>query len=347
MTGETELSGVWAPLLLADRSPILRSLVLRDLLDRDDDDHEAAELEAFKRQDPLAAELFEQQKDDGSWPSPSRGGSLQVTASSILRLGYLGFGPEETAVQKGAEFLFSRQDDDGSWPLNNYDPQSERYSNYSMIPLQTSMPLRALASCDYGTDPRSEKAYEWLLGQRLNDGAWPSGRAAGNYAGVAGYRRIPHSRWGCRTNTTAALICLAMHPARKNSPEAKRALDLLLGRESFERGSLGFETARIIGVEPARGLFTYFARFDAALMLDLSWRVGASIDDRRIAKIVQFAESARGSLGIWTYQSKPQASRWISFDLLRSLRNIDSESDWISLEPATPFSPYPARKRRF
>jgi hypothetical protein len=216
-----------------------------------------------------------------------------------------------------------------------------------MVPLQTGLPLRSLAACGYSTNPRSELAYEWLLEQRLDDGAWPTGLASGNYGRVAGYRRLAHSRWGCRSNTTAALSCLALHPQRRSSIEARRALDLLLGRETRERQPLGFEVARIIGVEPTTGFLTYFARFDLALVLDLAWRIGASLEDERIADIVTFVEGMQGDYGLWEYAPRPRASCWVTFDLLRSLSHLDDTSNWLSREPRTPFQAYPRRPTRF
>jgi len=346
MLDPAAVRSTWAPLLLADPSPILRLRVLQDLLGFGEDNVEVAELLAIKDTDRLVVKLIDEQSSDGSWKEGA-GGLLQTTAQGLLRLGYLGYGPDFRPVERAADFLYSRQADDGSWPLNSYNKTSERYGNYFMIPLQTSMPLRALSSSGYAEDPRSERAYEWLTSVRLGDGAWPSGKASGNYASVAGYRRIAHSRWGCRTNTTSALICLAMHPARRSSDEARRALDLLLGRASHERNSLGFEVARLVGAEPARGLFTYFARFDVALYLDLSWRVGGSLEDERILKLVEFVIKAQGPYGLWEYKRQPQVSRWVTYDVLRSLAHIDEVSDWISLEPSTPFMPYPKRGRRY
>ena len=119
----------------------------------------------------------------------------------------------------------------------------------------------------------AERAYDWLLAQRLPDGAWPTGIASGVYGYVAGYRRLAHSRWGCRSNTTGALICLALHPQRRRSDAARRALDLLLGRETRDEASLGFEVARLVGAEPARGFLTFFARFDLAQVLWLCSQV--------------------------------------------------------------------------
>jgi hypothetical protein len=250
-------------------------------------------------------------------------------------------------LQHGVEYLFARQQENGSWPLPERREASDVREGYSMIPLQTALPLRGLVACGYATDTRAERAYEWLLAQRLPDGAWPTGIASGNYGYVAGYRRLAHSRWGCRSNTTGALLCLAHHPVRRHDPAARRALDLLLGRETREAQALGYEVARLIGVEPLRGFLTFYARFDLALMLALCWRVGVSREDPRVDELVRFVEELQGPYGLWDYAPKPQASRWLSFDLLRSLSRLDVEGGWIGLEPRTPFQPYPARRRRY
>jgi hypothetical protein len=349
-----------APLLLADPSPSLRLLVLRELLGRPEDDPEVRELVALREEEALVADLLELQEPDGSWQMvgpASRGGRLRATALALLRLGYLGLDRDHPAVERGAEFLFSLQHADGSWPLTEAWSGTldglplEGREGYSMIPLQTALPLQSLAACGYGTDPRAERAFDWLLAQRLADGAWPTGIAAGNYGRVGGYRRLAHSRWGCRSNTTAALIALAFHPERRSSGEARRALDLLLGRETREAHALGFEVARLIGAEPARGFLTYYARFDLALVLDLCWRVGASAEDERITGMLAFVQGVRGPYGLWEYAPRPQVSRWVTFDLLRSLSRLaedtDAAGDWLSLEPRTPFRAYAKKLRRY
>jgi hypothetical protein len=324
--------------------------VLRELMGISADDPEVVELNQLRETESLVTDLVGSQTTNGSWVQihlSSRSGILQETAQALTRLGYLDLGPEFPAIRKGAEFLFSQQLEDGSWSLTSEVEDSERYQNYDMIPLQTAIPLRGLAYCGYASDPRAERAYDWLLNQRLDDGAWPTGIASGNYGGVAGYRRLAHSRWGCRTNTTEVLRCLSLHPERKGSPETKRALDLLLGRETKEIDSLGVEVARTIGVEPARGLFTYHARYDPALTLDLCWRIGATTEDQRVADLVTFVRDLQGSYGLWEHRQKPQASRWLTLDLTRSLSRLDEEGEWVSLEPRTPFRTYPRRRRRY
>ena len=352
---------IQAALLLADPSACLRMLVLRELLGRAVDDEEVVELGRLGGSDPVVADILRSQNRDGSWSGArlawvARVSRLQATSAALQRLGYLGFGPQHQAVQEGARYLLSAQQPDGSWPLPSQTDQeqgslAEPAEGYSMVPLQTAIPLRGLAACGYATDPRAERAYDWLLAQRLPDGAWPTGLKGGNYGYVAGYRRLAHSRWGCRSNTTAALACLALHPARRMSPEARRALDLLLGRETRERHTLGFEVARLVGAEPVRGFFTYHARFDLALVLDLCWRVGAPQDDDRVSGLIAFVLGLQGPYGFWDYTAKPQAGRWVTFDLLRSLSRIrapeDGSSNWLSDEPRTPFQPYPARAKRY
>jgi hypothetical protein len=343
---------------LADPSPCLRWLTLRELLNREVGDAEVQELFELRDQDPFVAPLVAAQAPDGSWKADGvlwQGGPLRATLLALMRLGYLGFGPEHPAVRRGAEYLFIRQREDGAWPLSGDGTRGEA-EGYSMVPLQTALPLRALAACGYATDPRAERAYEWLLAQRLPDGAWPTGIAGnarrvrrsattttrdGVYGYVAGYRRLAHSRWGCRSNTTGCLICLALHPTWRTGEAARRALDLLLGRETRERQPLGFEVARTIGAELVRGFFTFYARFDLALILDLCWRIGASLEDNRVADLAEHVQSLCGPYGLWEYAPRPQASRWISFDLYRSLSKLDASGDWLSVEPRTPFQPYP------
>ena len=341
----------WAPLLLADPSPCLRHLVMRELLRRPDDDPEVRELSALREADSLVTSLVRSQQPDGSWQSEqatSRSGALTITARALMRLGYLGFGPDRAVVQRGADFMFSQQRKDGAWPLPSGREQKEEGEGYSRVPLQTVLPLRGLAACGYATDARAERAYDWLLAQRLPDGAWPTGVASGNLGYVAGYRRLAHSRWGCRSNTTGVLICLALHPERRSSAEAHRALDLLLGRETREQYALGFEVARLIGAELAHGFFTFYARFDLALILDLCWRVGATRDDARVAELAQFIQKLQGTYGLWEYPARPQQiSRWLTFDLLRSMSRLDQATDWLSSEPRSPFRAYAKKAKRY
>jgi hypothetical protein len=340
-----------AALLLADPSPSLRLLVLRELLGRPAEDGEVRELASLQAGEPALQDLLARQGDDGAWSSPDGVADswhgIHSTAQALLHLAYLSLSPGHPASRRAASYLFALQNDDGSWPLPKTKAERELREPYTMIPLQTALPLRALTAAGFGTDPRAERAFDWLLGQQLPDGSWPSGIKSGQTVFPAGYRRLANSRFGCRTNTTFAVSALAHHPTRRTGPAAQRGLDHLLAQGSQHAHSLGHEVARTVGLERASGFFTYFARHDTALLLDLCWRAGASREDARVAQLVSFVEELKGPFGLWEYPARPEAARWVSFDLLRSLSRVAHETDWLGREPPLPFQPYPKRERRY
>ena len=349
----------WIPLLLTDPSPCLRWLVLRELLHFPEDHPEVVELGNSRINDPLITDLLALQEKDGSWAPGSiitgkvGGNRILATGFALTRLGYLGFNRFFPPVDRGATYLFNQQLPEGSWPLSDEqrltdgDSELPKNERYSMIPLQTVFPLRGLVACGFFYDPNIEIAFNWLLKQRLPDGAWPTGIAAGVFGYVGGYRRLAHSRWGCRSNTTGSLICLAFHPEKRHSPEAHKALDHLLSRDTHEVKNIGIEVARLVGAEPAHGFISYFGRFDLALLLDLCSRVGGSTNDERIAGIIDFLLNLQSHHGLWEYTSRPHISRWVTFDLLRSISQIEKNVEWIESEPRTPFQPYPKRVKRY
>ena len=345
----------WVPLLLADPSPSLRLLVLRDLLSRPESDSEIQELQKLQKSDPIVEKFLALQEPDGAFRSGESGGAvlgqIRMTAQALMGLGYFGLGPKHPAVKKGAEFLFAQQQSDGAFPLITQgallDGGRSQDVKYHAMPVQTALPLIGLAWAGYATDKRAEAAYEWLINEELPEGGWPSGRHKDKFIFVAGYRRLPHSKFGCRTNTTAAVSALALHPTRRKSESARKGLDKLLAQEQRQAHTLGFEVARIVGAEPPRGGFTYFRRYDVGQMLDLSWRIGANLEDPRVDENVKFVKGQQGPYGLWEYRRYPEVSRWVTFDLLRSLTRLDQETDWFSLEPRTPFQVYPKKQRRF
>ena len=343
----------WIPLLLADRSPSLRYLVLTELLGRPSDDDEVRELDELRKEDPLISSLLSLQREKGKWKDLDQagytiGGSVRATSAALMRLGYLGLSSEDKAVKEGAEYLFSKQRKDGSWPLPERLSDFEDIRGpYTMTPVQTAIPLLGLVLCGYGDDPRAEQAFDWLVERKLEDGSWPAGKVEEVFVRIAGYRRLPHTQWGCRTNTTQALLCFANHPKRRNSPEAKQALDHLLGRETRDRHNLGFNVARYIGVEPHRGGLTYHAKFDPALILDLCAKVGANRSDPRVGDLIEWLLKQQGEFGLWEYTPHPEVSRWVSFDILRALQGTDDSTEWFSTKKRMHFAAYPRKKKRF
>ncbi len=360
----------WIPLLLGDPSPSLRLLVLQELLKKDENDIEFQELKKNQLKDPLISELLKFQQKDGSWVNAEILGLTMAnpilnTSQAMCRLAYLGLDKKHQAIQKAAEYLFSFQLKSGAWPgivnasmalwmKETSKKSTEPYFTHPhhgnvIAPGLTGFPLRSLAMCGYATDPRAEKAYDYLLTLLSPDGSWPYMISPEGEIGyqVVGYRKMPNSRYGCRTNTSVVLNCFAYHSDRKNSNQAMKALDLLLARETRERQHLGFEVARMIGVESAHGFLTYYARFDVAMIIDLCWRIGATREDPRVENLIKYIQETQGKHGIWIYEPKPQVSRWVTFDILRSLSKIDETGDWITTQPRTKYRSYPRKPKRY
>ncbi len=307
-------------LLLADRSPSLRYRALTELGGVAAGDPEAVGLRA------AIASSVEVERVLGSRPDDTAG-----LAYLMCRLAYLRYdGPEVAEI---ADLLFARQQPDGSWPLwlderpaaakrgGRRPPRRPRSESYTAVPMQTALPLRGLAAAGYATDPRAERAYDWLLRQRLDDGAWPGDRKADlPPSEVPGYRRLPGST-GCRTNTTGAVACLALHPRHRTSAVVRAALDHLLAA-AREEWSLGWEVARLLGFEEAKGRFTFYVRMDPAFLLDLATRCEMPSDDPLLADLAGIAERRRGPFGLWEHPTHPHLSRWLTLDLSVSLQRM-------------------------
>jgi hypothetical protein len=71
------------------------------------------------------------------------------------------------------------------------------------------------------------------------------------------------------------------------------------------------------------------------------------LEDPRLAENVEFVRELQNAYGLWEYQRHPQVSRWVSFDILRSLSRLDEGTDWFSMEPRTHFQAYPKKHKRY
>ncbi len=318
-------------LLLSDPSPALRYRVLTELMGVATDDPEVRDVERQRVSAP--PHTVAARRDDPT-----------ALAWILCMWAHHGMRRERAEVATIAERLFGLQDDDGSFSLRLFR-RGRKGGVYSMAPLQAALPLRGLAAAGYATDPRAERAYDWLVGHQLDDGSWPVGSAHGQPGYIAGYRKLPGSK-GCRATTQGALACLVLHPQRSRAAQTRNGLDLLLQRETREEWALGTEVSRLTGRVPPAGFFTFYARFDLAFVLDIAARAGASLQDTRVASLVEFLADKRGPFGLWEHPAHPELSRWLTFDILRSLRLLGS-GDWHGVAPRVPFRAYPAQRRRF
>ena len=155
-----------------------------------------------------------------------------------------------------------------------------------------------------------------------------------------------------------------LHPDRARSRDTRRALDLLLQRETRDEWALGTEVSRLRGLDRPAGFLTFYARFDLAFVLDLAARAGATLEDVRVADLAEFLQQRRGAAGLWEHPTHPELSRWLSFDLMLCLRRLtggpsadpvggsasgsaDGSTGWAGTAPRLPFRPYRPAPRRY
>lgn len=317
-------------LLLGDPSPSLRWRAAVELDDASEDDDEITEWRAeVDRSDDirvLVARLA------AARDHPQAAGYL------LCQLSYLGYrGP---ALADAVEGIFDHQAPDGSWPVGGDQdtPRSKRRrgnvptlphaESYRMITMLTALPLRGVAAAGFATDPRAERAYDWLVEKRLDDGSWTGSHKAdlgldGRSSGEdPPYRKLSPGE-GCRSATTGAVACFALHPERKRAEAARIGVEHLLAQNTRHAASIGWELSRLVGRERASGVFTFYVAIDPAFLLDLASRCGFSRDHHRLRDLVDDVKGSRGRYGLWQHPAHPQLSRWLTFDIERSLRRFD------------------------
>lgn len=330
---------------MTNPSHCLRWQVVRDLgLETE----ELVELEEMRRQDAILQTLLKFQNSDGSFrPDKLTATSsvIQATAIALTKLEFFGFDNSMPEVERAASYLFSIQHKDGSWPCQNVDVADGEA--YDMVPLQTAYPLWGLASVGYAKHPQAEKGYDWLLSKQLDDGAWPVGTASGNYGYIAGYRKLPNSRQGCRVNTICALLAFSYHEVRKKDTKIRRGLDVLLGRQTYDRYCMGYNAARCIGVEPSSGFFSYFAYHDIVIIAELVVRFGGGLQDNRIEKLVIFVNECQNPMGLWEYEKSPAVTHWLTYRLGKAIEKIEYNDSWININPSVSLNAYKKGKIRF
>jgi len=321
-------------LLLADRSPSLR---LRALVEVDGASLDDPEVVALAEEIPASDEVRRVLAETGD--------RARDLSFSLSRLAHLGLRRGHPVVDELVERVFAMQRADGSWLAEAAWRGAAPEEGYKWRPLQTAIPLRGICATGYATDPRAERAFEWLLAHRLDDGTWVYGQAGVQKPGaVAGYRRLPESD-GCRATTIGALACLAHHPERRSTRDARAPLDIVLRRDTREESTVGFEVSRLLGVERPRGFATFYARFDLAFVLELASRIGASADDARVADLLAFLDGRRGAHGLWEHPAHPHLTRWLTLEILASRRRIES-GDWSGTDRLAHLRPYPTRRKR-
>lgn len=125
------------------------------------------------------AELLEQQRPDGSFPSqfdPESWGMLETVRNTLLLLGS-GMPPEDGAVHSAVRFILDQQRCDGGWSENralHLPPELTWLSNERSITWLTADGVGLLHQVGRGSGSECQAAVRWLVRMQDSHGGWPS-----------------------------------------------------------------------------------------------------------------------------------------------------------------------------
>jgi hypothetical protein len=217
------------PALISSTNKAIEYFVRRDLL------NEKVEPIQTLWELPEVRRILRKQQEDGSWKYPG-GGKEHLRSQenynqieTYRNLGILiekyGLKNRHPAIERAAEFLFSKQTKKGEFRGiygNQYSP------NYSAAIMEL------LLKAGHDGDPRIEKAFQWLLSIRQNDGGWaiPLRTVGAKYADALNAETIKPdlARPSSHLITGVVLRAFAASPKYSKSPEAVTAGKLLASR---------------------------------------------------------------------------------------------------------------------
>ncbi|MDJ0765968.1 MAG: prenyltransferase/squalene oxidase repeat-containing protein [Myxococcota bacterium] len=216
------------PWLLSSENAAISAFVRRDLLGEKVNTEQLWEL-------PEARRLVKRQQSNGSWrypvakPPPYNYDLYETLNTLGILVGKYGFNSRHPAIQRGADYVFSCQ-----------APEGDYRGIYGNQPAHTYTPvlMETLIEAGYKDHPSIERAFQWLLDTRLDDGGWaiPARthgiKYAGDWEGTASANPIAPDRSKPFSHMVTGMVLRAfvVHPRYRRRRVAKDAAHLLKSR---------------------------------------------------------------------------------------------------------------------
>jgi hypothetical protein len=220
--------------LLEEDSPAVRHMVLRLLLDQEEDEPEVrAARRAAMRADPIAA-ILDRQQPGGYWVKPGPGYAPKYTGTvwSVIFLDQLGADGRDRRIRKASEYVLSHtQASTGGFASSGAKAEGPP-SPSTVIHCLNGNLLRAMIGFGWLHDPRVQRAIDWQARSVTGEGFRAYSRS-----GTTGPRFACVANGGlpCAWGAIKALRGLARIPSRRRTAAVRRAVDvglqLLLSRD--------------------------------------------------------------------------------------------------------------------
>jgi hypothetical protein len=318
------------PPLLASGDEALVYFARRDLLGEDPGPVEGLWIL------PGAKKLLKKQLPDGSWPRPSGEKHPAVNYRLVetwRNLRYLvevyGCTRQHPGTAAAAEYIFSCQSDEGD--LRGI--MANQYATY-----YTGAILALLVQAGYQDDPRLEKAFQWLLSMRQDDGGWSIPLITYKLDRATQYRLTTQSAAPLQPvrskpfvhyATGMVLRAFAAHPVYRKSEAARRAAGLLKSRFFQPDSTTSLQAA------------SYWVRFEYPFWwnnlvsaLDSLARMGYPAGDNQIQAALGWLVQHQEAGGLWRVSyvnphvpekdtQKAQAmKRWVTLAICRVFKRF-------------------------
>ena len=298
------------PPLLATGDPAILTFARRDLLG------EPVELRTLWEL-PEPRRLLRRQQDDGSWryrvaKPPPLNYDLYETFNVLGTLvSKYGFDRHHPATEKAASYAFSSQ-----------TAQGDFRGIYGRQPAHTytAALTAALIDAGYESHPSIERAFDWLLDTRQDDGGWAlPARTRGERWDIDRKVEADTSKPFSHTVTGMVLRALAAHPKHQASSVASRAGELVASR-FFQPDKYPDRRGREFWTR-----FTYpFGYTDLLTALDSLGRIGFDRTHPHVAQAIEWfrdRQTTDGSFDLATRrgESDKSLSSWLDLAVCRAL----------------------------
>jgi hypothetical protein len=277
---------------------------------------------------PEPTRLLRRQQPDGSWPYPTpRPGpqnydlyqTLQVLARLVTQFG---FDRRHPAIERAADYVFSCQSRDGDYR-----------GIYGRQPAPTYTPalMEVLILAGYADHSSIDRAFQWLLSSRQDDGGWAIAARTRDQRLVRDWQEVmaappieaDRSRPFSHLVTGMVLRAFAAHPRMRRSTAATTAARLL--KERF------FQPDRY----PDRQAAGYWTKFgfpfqftDLLTSLDSLGKLGFPASDPNVAAALAWFRSRQnrdGSFALDLLRARdPDLRYWLGLALCRAIARFSA-----------------------
>jgi hypothetical protein len=301
--------------LLEEEHPGVRYLALRDLLELALNDPELVKAQALAHQVGPINTIVNQMQEQGWWaePGPGYNPKYRSTVWSIIMLGQLGASAQfDERIQRACRYLVNHA-------LTEFGQFSASGTPGGTVDCLQGNLLSALLDLGY-TDPRLEKAFEWMARSVTGEGVAPMGEKntpIRYYAGKIGpnFACGANNKLACAWGAVKVMLAFSKLPTAKRTPLINRAIeqgiDFLLSVDPLDAAYPTGYSAKPSGNWWKFG-FPVFYVTDLLQNVEALVRLGLGADLRLIRALAYIVEK-QDQDGRWSLDYDYAGKTWVDF----------------------------------